>query len=132
MTDKQPPAPQILDQLTPEVAPEMPTTQTPIPVQSPRKKNILPFVIFLIIIVVILGVSAKVKTATQTGTLPSTSVTPTPTGLPISTRVLSPFATDSAFLQFEASVDAFPKIIQGAVLQDPTVLPPVLQLPLGF
>jgi hypothetical protein len=60
--------------------------------------------------------------------------TPTPTNTPEPTpvRILSPFATQSAFLQFETAVTSLPDTIQGAAIDDPSIVPPVLDLPLGF
>lgn len=60
--------------------------------------------------------------------------TPTPTAAPTPTPIqtLAPFATTSAFTTFSTEVDSLPTTIQGAVIQDQTTTPPVLDLSLGF
>lgn len=59
---------------------------------------------------------------------PAPTVAPSPTPK----QMLSPFATQSAFLQFETAVGALPAIISGAAIGDQTLNPPTVDLPLGF
>lgn len=96
-------------------------------------KKFVPFIAIFFILILIIIVSSMVAKPTQV-TTPSQVMTPTPTTVSTvsTTRTLSFFATESAFMQFDAIIEKLPRDIQGAVLQDPTALPPVLDLPLGF
>ncbi len=60
--------------------------------------------------------------------------TPTPTLMPTPTPVRQPsaIATQSAFLSLEASVSVLISDLNTLTLQDPSLSPPVLNLPLGF
>ncbi len=95
-------------------------------------KKFAPYIGIFCILLVILVVSSVSKTTTLTG--PTTIATPTPTSevKVISSKSLNYFATESAFIKFDATIESLPKVIQEAVLQDPRALPPVLDLPLGF
>ncbi len=121
---------------TPEFKPEMPVQPqpqvSPVTARKPPIKILLAIVFIVIVTLVIVLMGSRRMTTGPIDPGITISVTPTPTGVAISNRQLSPFATESAFMQFESSVESLPKIIQNAVLQDPTVLPPVLDLPLGF
>jgi hypothetical protein len=133
--------------LTPEILPpqETPEMYGPVdegqPAAAPMAKanpmdivkKFTPFIAIFFILLIILVVSSLVAKPTPV-TTPAQVVTPTPTAgsTVISTRSLSFFATESAFIQFDAIIEKLPRDIQGAVLQDPTALPPVLDLPLGF
>jgi hypothetical protein len=113
----------------PQVTPS--AVQPPVPPSHPKKVPpllIVGAVLFVIIFGSLLFASQRKPAVTATPTPTPAVSTPTPT----STRALTSFATQSAFIQFESSVDAFPGIIQGAAIQDPTIVPPVLDLPLGF
>lgn len=86
-------------------------------------------VIVLIVAVAVIWVLETNKTPPQAIPVPVTPTqTPTPTQLPS----LSPFATSSAFMNFEQNVTNLPNTIQNAVLLDPALSPPQLTLPLGF
>lgn len=103
--------------------------------QSPliKKQTIPPFFILLGVCIVIVVGSILFASQQRINTKPA--VTPTPTNVPLSptsSMVLTPIATESAFINFEAEIDKLPSTIQGAALQDQTILPPVLDLPLGF
>ena len=60
--------------------------------------------------------------------------TPTPPLMPTPTPVRQPsaIATQSAFLSLEASVSVLISDLNTLTLQDPSLSPPVLDLPLGF
>lgn len=133
--------------LTPEILPPQETPEMYGPVDEGQKapapvakanpmdivKKFTPFIALFFILLIILVVSSMMAKPVPV-TVPTHVLTPTPTAgsTVISTRSLSFFATESAFLQFDAIIEKLPRDIQGAVLQDPTVLPPVLDLPLGF
>lgn len=133
METQQTPSPGILPQAAePEMTPEMPMQPTlPNPPRN-LSKTVLPIVMVAIVVLIILLISTRGTAPAKSNPTATTSSSPTPSGVAASNRTLSPFATESAFMQFESSVDALPKVIQGAVLQDQTVLPPVIDLPLGF
>lgn len=60
---------------------------------------------------------------------------PTPTPMPPTptpVRVLSRFATESAFLRFETTVSSLSAVVSGYPIYDPSLSPPKLDLPLGF
>lgn len=60
--------------------------------------------------------------------------TPTPTTIPTPTpiRALSALASGSAFLSLEANVASLSTLLRNFVTDDPSLSPPVLDLPLGF
>lgn len=60
--------------------------------------------------------------------------TPTPTAVPTPTpiRTLSALASGSAFLSLETNVASLSSQIRNFVTEDPSLTPPVLDLPLGF
>ncbi len=135
----------IQPKLTPEILPPQETPEMYGPVNEPSApavtkpnpldmvKKFTPFIAIFFVLLIVLIVSSMVSKPGQI-TPPTQIITPTPTGSStvVSTRSLSFFATESAFMQFDAAIEKLPRDIQGAVLQDPTALPPVLDLPLGF
>jgi len=117
----------------------LPPTNTP-PVYGPvysrggipkKHTTILPLIIgvgiFVLFLIIILFTINRPKPA-PVAVLPTPTMTPTPTPI----RILSTFATQSAFLQFEQSVNALPATISGATLSDQTLDPPSVDLSLGF
>ena len=62
--------------------------------------------------------------------LPSPTPTAVPTPTPI--RTLSPLASQSAFLSLETNVASLSSQLRNFVTEDPSLTPPVLDLPLGF
>lgn len=110
---------------------ESPPIERPSPIGMFKK--FVPLVAIFGILLIILVVSSLVvkQVAPPTPTI-DTTPTPSRTTEIISSRALSYFATDSAFMKFDAAVEQLPKTIQGAVVQDPSVLPPMLDLSLGF
>lgn len=127
--------------LPPQETPEMYGVPAEVgPVQAPASssvsqllKKFIPFIAIFGILLIILVVSS-VFMKQSPAVIPVISITPTPSGTTeaISSRTISYFATGSAFMQYDASVEDLPKKIQEAVVQDPTALPPILDLPLGF
>lgn len=56
--------------------------------------------------------------------------TPTPTPTPV--RILSAIASQSAFMALEAAYSSFSSSLTATNLDDPSLTPPLLHLPLGF
>lgn len=112
---------------TPVVLP----TQTP--VEPPKQqRNVSVWIVAMGIVIVILTIIAWfARTRSQS---PDTTVTPTPTATASATtnRVLSAIATQSAFIKFEADLTALTQGIQNTQIQNQQLLPPRLDLPLGF
>ena len=133
--------------LTPEILPPQETPEMYGPVSEPVRtqmpsqqsnpmdmiKKFTPFIAIFLILLVVLVVSSMFSKKTVPNE-PTVTMTPTPTTTSqvVSTKTLNTFATTSAFMQFDVAIETLPKVIQQAVLQDPTALPPVLDLPLGF
>lgn len=107
--------------------------RAPAPEVQPEKRFTVPSWAALFGVVAILIVGSILFASTRR---PRTPVVPTPTPTftptPTPVRVLSPFATGSAFLNFETAVAGLSTDIQKAPLQDQTIAPPSLDLPLGF
>lgn len=55
---------------------------------------------------------------------------PTPTPTPV--RILSTIATQSAFINFENTIASLSSQLNNYVVDDPSLSPPVLDLPLGY
>lgn len=131
MEDIQTPEPQIVppNPLVPDTAPA--PTSVPPPVKK-QSKFLAVFIGIAAFSFILAAVSLLFR---QAGGAPiSVDTTPTPTNPPTVTqfRRLTPFATESAFLKFETTIESLPGVIQGAAVQDTTILPPILELKLGF
>ena len=138
MTEQSELTPNILPpQETPEIHGPVSDPMRPLPESKPSiaslLKKFLPFIVIFCILLVILVVSNAATQTISTGqTEQSSTPTPTTESRIYSSKTLSSFASQSAFMKFDAEVEALPNIIQGAVLQDASVLPPIIELPLGF
>ena len=66
--------------------------------------------------------------------LPPIAPTPIPTQIttPTPLRALSKLASESAFLALETSIASLSSDLASFVTEDPSLTPPVLELPLGF
>ncbi len=110
-----------------------PQAAAPPPVKKPvlTKKMILIAAVGVIIVVALFGSMFLVG---QQSTNVPTAPTPTPvaTQSADSTRPLSSIATESAFLEFEKASDDLVRGIQNAQIVNQAILPPTLDLPLGF
>jgi hypothetical protein len=123
----------------PPILPQSPNPPVYGPVMSketpatPHSLFTHPYIIIGIVVVVLIAGSFLFAT-TKHKVAPVVTISPTPTETPVPTpiRTLTAFATGSAFLNFEKSTVALPGIIQNATLDDQTIAPPVLDLPLGF
>jgi hypothetical protein len=115
----------------PPTFPQQPATPPP-PVA--HKKPIIPLwafvagAIFIVLLVAMVAFNGTSGGATQI----TPSPTPTATASAVSNRVLTSIASESAFTKFEADLDALGKGIQNAQVQNQQLLPPRLELPLGF
>jgi hypothetical protein len=133
MDERMTPQPEIMPQSTqpPNYGPVHTAPQAP--AQPPKAAfNIPPVAIIAGVVIVLIIGSILFATGKKQDVVVAPTPTPTNTPTPTPIRALSPFATQSAFLQFETAVTSLPGTIQGASIQDPTIDPPVLDLPLGF
>ena len=129
-TDVQTPNPPIVPQV------ETPATYGPVPEQTesiPPKKKI-PRLALVSVSVLILSLVALVIFQKNNASQLSLSPTPTPVATisATPTRVLNAIATQSAFTKFETDVDALTRGIANTQTQNQQLLPPRLELPLGF
>lgn len=125
-----------ISETTSPTTPEQPVI-TPVaapPVEAPKpprasKALIAGITIALIILVAGVAIAMQVSQQNQVATTPTpTPIAPTPTPI----RVLSKFATESAFVSFEESVASLSAVIAGYPITDPSLSPPTLVLPLQF
>lgn len=105
----------------------------PSPAMPPQGKKKFPLWIIAISIVVLIVIilASLQRNVTQTPSTDSPG-TPTPTLVPAVTRPLSAIATTSAFLEFEQQLDTVTRGIQNAPIDNQSLLPPRIDLPLGF
>ena len=78
----------------------------------------------------ILVISGKLRFGSENQQPAQTATLATPTPTPI--RIPSALATQSAFLALEQGVASLSAQITATQIQDQTLTPPVLDLPLGF
>ncbi|HUD19867.1 MAG TPA: hypothetical protein VMR81_05480 [Patescibacteria group bacterium] len=127
------PTPEIIPQSTnPEVSVPVEEQKTPPPAPNLNLKKWVPMASIILVILIIVIVLSTVSIKKQTPKPVAATPTPTSTPVPSVNHTLAPYATQSAFLNFETAIDALPGTIQNAVLEDQTLTPPVLDLPLGF
>jgi cytoskeletal protein RodZ len=106
------------------------TKEAPPAPPRPSKKPLL--ILIVAVVVLIAGSLIIITKQTQSPSEPVTTPTPTVAAVPTQTRELSAIATQSAFMEFQSSVEAMPAAVQNAVLDDQAMAPPVIALPLGF
>lgn len=121
--------------------PIIPQSETPPvygPVQTkdaPKIKSnfVLNPVVIILTVIILLLVGLLVFTSGRRGSS-TVAPMPTPTNTPVPTpvRALSSYATQSAFIAFQQSVGTLSTSVQNVVLNDQTITPPTLVLPLGF
>lgn len=83
------------------------------------------------LVIVSISVFFGAKQTAQVATTP----TPTPsvaTGSATNNGVLSAIATESAFLKFEVDLDTLTRATANTQIQNSQLLPPRIDLPLGF
>lgn len=119
-----------MDEQTMPINPPAPT-----PVPAPAPKSVTPPIIIYILLAIILVmagiiglliVKPRVVPAVPTPSPAPAIATPTPI------QPLSNIATQSAFLQFASAVASLSAAVSDSTIQDQTLAPPVLSLPLGF
>ncbi len=104
------------------------------PAPTAPKKAKIPLWAFItgaVLLVLVVGVALLGGNNSGSSDLGPTP-TPTATASATSSRVLSSIATQSAFLKFETDLDALTRGIQNTQIQNQQLLPPRLELPLGF
>lgn len=143
--DTQTPNPQIMPaspQTSSQGGPQAsePPVYTPVPSGASAAPGKPPFqwdkylpiaaIVGLVLVVAIVSAVffSRPQAPTQQAAAPTATATPTPTPQ----RILSSYATASAFTKLEGDVTNFPTTVQNAVLLDQTLQPPQLVLPLGF
>lgn len=119
-----------IDLPTAQVGEPQPPVAPPVP---PHRK--LPLMPLLSIIIVILTLIAgfflfSQSQGTKQAVVAPSTPTPAPTRVP--NRKLSTVATDSAFMALEGDVTSLSTRVQEIKIQDTTLNPPSLELPLGF
>ena len=112
--------------VSPIIAPTPPLGRFLQKLRSPWAGIAAIIAIFLIGSLIVAGT----KSAAPTSLVP----TPTPTTIPTPTpqRTPSAIASQSAFQTLDASVQSLANDLNGLSIRDPSLAPPVLDLPLGF
>ena len=112
-----------------------PPTPSPLPKRATQGANQSKILWLSAFIAIILGITGLViyqvslsPKPVQESVLPTPTSTPTPTP----TRLLSIIATQSAFTALDARVASLSASLRTESLEDPSLSPPVLDLPLGF
>jgi hypothetical protein len=109
-----------------------PTTPTPVATLVHKKLPFMPIAIILGVVAIIV-VGFMVFTASeQVQQTPTVTPTPTATSSTVSNRTLTAIATESAFVSFEGKLDELTRGIQNTQVQNQQLLPPRIELPLGF
>jgi len=115
-----------------------PVSGQPVPPRPSKLEELLdllhtPWVIAAIVIVIGVMALFAIRNAMQKPSPPAVP-TPTPTATPTPTpiRQRSPFATTSAFLNLDTAVSSFSASVKSYTTSDPSLSPPVIDLPLGF
>lgn len=125
---------------TPAIIPQTdsPPVETPIVMPTPpaeppkQQRHISTWIVAMgIVIVILTTITWFARTRSQ---MIDSTVTPTPTATSsaMSNRMLAPIATESAFIKFEADLEALTQGIQNTQIQNQQLLPPRIDLPLGF
>jgi len=116
-----------------QFAPQIATGPIQPPPQTPKKFPVIGVVtgIVIVLAVIIGGVIAQNPKIITGNPAPNpTLVAPPPSPTP--ERQLSFIASQSAFIQIETNVASLSGSIQNIIVSDPSLSPPVLDLPLGF
>lgn len=109
-----------------------PVGQAPVATPPPAKKKFPLWIIIAAVIFTVLIVFIAFKRSANTPTSVAPQPTPTPTNIPQVERPLSAVATSAAFVEFETQLDVVTRGIQNAPIDNQSLLPPRLDLPLGF
>lgn len=123
----------VQDQSTAQIpTPEVPsTTSIPVVVLPWYEKYKSLLIIAGVIITIVIGTFVFGSTSPKKITV---APTPTPTSYPTPTpnRTLSPLSGLQEFRNLDAEVSSFSARLDSISLDDPSLVPPVLTLPLGF
>lgn len=106
-------------------------TPPPLP-QTHKKIPFMPMVIILGVVAIIVVGSMVFTASEQVQQTPTVTPTPTATSSAVSNRTLTAVATESAFVSFEGKLDELTRGIQNTQVQNQQLLPPRIELPLGF
>lgn len=108
-------------------------TITPSPVVPPAGQKFPLWGVAIIVILIGTGTLFTWRSLTLVPETPAVpSPTPTVSSSPTPIRKLSRLASESAFLTLEANVASLSGQLRTFVTDDPSLSPPVLELPLGF
>ena len=90
--------------------------------------------VYIAAIIAIFLIGSLIVAGTKSTTPTPLVLTPTPTTIPTPTpqRTPSAIASQSAFQLLDASVQSLANDLSTLTIQDPSLSPPVLDLPLGF
>lgn len=119
--------------LQPQI-PETPVPQagaTVAPVVQP-KNSFFPLLIAGIIVLLVGTIGLLIYKNMQKSPKPAVVVQLPPTPTPTPVRMLSTLATQSAFIKLETTISSLSSELNNYVVDDPSLSPPVLDLPLGF
>lgn len=119
----------------PTTAPIMqPTAGTPPPTgipAYPKKPFDMRFLLIGLIILALVGGGIFALTRTPPQEAPAPTATPTPSPTPVQ-RVKVPLATESAYLDLSQAVASLSASINNLQLNNTTLIPPTIELSLGF
>ncbi len=115
---------------TTEASVNVPTTE-PLPVATAKTAQ-KPLVIAGVIVLLVGTIGLFIYKNLQKPPKPVLVVQTQPTPTPTPTRIFSPLATQSAFLKLQSTVASLSAQLNNYVVDDPSLSPPVLDLPLGF
>lgn len=103
------------------------------PVSEEGKKRRVALGIIIAVILILLAVGITLLKGNRTS-FESIAPTPTPTATQsaVTNRLLNPVASQSAFIKFETDLDSLTRGMQNMHIQNQQLLPPRLELPLGF
>jgi hypothetical protein len=107
------------------------TAPPPLPVAH-KKLPFMPIAIIVGVVIILVVGSMFFATPQQVQQTPTVTPTPTATASAVSNRTLTPIATESAFVAFEGKLDELTRGIQNTQVQNQQLLPPRIELPLGF
>ena len=102
---------------------------------APPPKSVTPPIIIYILLAIILVMAGIIGLLIVKPRVAPVIPVPNPTPViatPTPIQPLSLVATQSAFLQFASSVASLSAAVSYSTIQDQTLAPPVLTLPLGF
>lgn len=105
-------------------------TEETAPVVQNKKKDIW-IIAGVVVVIGIIGLFA-VRNFYKPPTIPIVVREETPTPSPTPVRSLSQIATQSAFIALEEAYSSFSTSLTTTNLDDPSLSPPTLDLPLGF